>query len=74
MNPCEQMDPSYVPDKIETRQVYGVSLRQNRNDSKIDSSLFTNLVTKNKDVSQSAFKTTEFASSRTSCLKALLET
>lgn len=45
------MDPSYVPDKIETRQVYGISLQQNRNDAKIDSNLFTNIVTKKKEVS-----------------------
>jgi phosphoribosylaminoimidazolecarboxamide formyltransferase/IMP cyclohydrolase len=45
------MDSSYVPDKIETRQVYGISLQQNRNDAKIDRSLFTNIVTKNKEVS-----------------------
>ena len=47
----KQIDPTYVPPEIETKQVYGVHLRQKRNDSKIDSSLFQNLVTKNKDVS-----------------------
>ncbi len=50
------MDPSYVPDKIETRQVYGISLQQNRNDAKIDSSLFTNIVTKKKEVSLCDFR------------------
>ena len=45
------MDPSYVPDRVETRQVYGVSLRQNRNDAKIGAALFENIVTKNKTVS-----------------------
>jgi phosphoribosylaminoimidazolecarboxamide formyltransferase / IMP cyclohydrolase len=45
------MDSSYVPYKIETRQVYGISLQQNRNDVKIDSTLFTNIVTKKKEVS-----------------------
>lgn len=44
------MDPTYVPDKIETRQVYGVSLQQNRNDVKIDASLFQNTVSKEKSV------------------------
>ena len=46
-----QMDASYEPPAVETRQVYGVSLQQRRNDCKIDASLFKNVVTKNKDVS-----------------------
>jgi phosphoribosylaminoimidazolecarboxamide formyltransferase/IMP cyclohydrolase len=50
------MDPSYLPDRIETRQVYGISLQQNRNDAKIDSSLFTNIVTKRKEVSRGDFR------------------
>ncbi|GFZ48345.1 5-aminoimidazole-4-carboxamide ribonucleotide formyltransferase [Saitozyma sp. JCM 24511] len=49
-----QMDPNYVPPEIETRQVYGISLQQRRNDCKIDASLFENIVTKNKDLPQSA--------------------
>jgi len=44
------MDPSYTPAEVETRQVYGVSLQQRRNDAKIDAQLFQNVVTKNKDV------------------------
>jgi phosphoribosylaminoimidazolecarboxamide formyltransferase / IMP cyclohydrolase len=47
----KKIDPTYVPAEVETKQVYGVHLRQKRNDSKIDKSLFENLVTKNKDVS-----------------------
>lgn len=45
-----QMDPNYVPGKSETRQVYGISLQQNQNDAKITPELFSNIVTKNKDV------------------------
>lgn len=55
------MDPAYVPDKIETRQVYGISLQQNRNDAKIDGSLFTNIVTKNKEVSECDFGITRIS-------------
>jgi phosphoribosylaminoimidazolecarboxamide formyltransferase/IMP cyclohydrolase len=51
-----QMDPKYVPPKIETRQVYGVSLQQNRNDAKIDPSLFQNIVSQNKSLPDSAVK------------------
>lgn len=46
-----QMDPNYEPPSVETRQVYGISMQQRRNDCKIDASLFENVVTANKDVS-----------------------
>ncbi|GAA6058509.1 hypothetical protein JCM10212_006948 [Sporobolomyces blumeae] len=49
-----QMDPSYVPSLTETRQVYGISLEQRRNDAKIEASTFSNIVSKNKDLSPSA--------------------
>lgn len=47
------MDANYVPPDIETRQVYGISLQQRRNDCKIDESLFQNIVTSNKEVRSS---------------------
>jgi phosphoribosylaminoimidazolecarboxamide formyltransferase / IMP cyclohydrolase len=46
------MDPTYVPQSSETRQVYGISLQQNRNDAEIDAELFKNIVTAEKDVSE----------------------
>ena len=46
-----QMDPNYEPQELETRQVYGLSLQQKRNNVQIDASLFKNLVSKNKNVS-----------------------
>ena len=49
-----QMDPAYEPADIETRQVYGISLQQRRNDIKIDASLFKNVVTKNKNLPEQA--------------------
>ncbi|BGP12446.1 hypothetical protein JCM10213_006988 [Rhodosporidiobolus nylandii] len=49
-----QMDPSYIPGLTETRQVYGISLEQRRNDAKIDASTFGNIVSKNKNLSQEA--------------------
>lgn len=49
-----QIDPNYVPDDIETRQVYGISLQQRRNDVKITKELFTNVVSEKKDVPDSA--------------------
>lgn len=49
-----EMDPNYAPPELETRQVYGVSLQQRRNDIKIDAELFKNIVTQNKDLPQQA--------------------
>ncbi|KAF8880161.1 bifunctional purine biosynthesis protein ade10 [Infundibulicybe gibba] len=49
-----QIDPSYTPPTIETKQVYGVHLQQNRNNAKIDASLFANVVTKNKELPSKA--------------------
>ncbi|KAJ7696050.1 bifunctional purine biosynthesis protein ade10 [Mycena rosella] len=45
-----EIDPTYTPPAVETKQVYGVHLQQRRNDSKIDAKLFDNLVTENKDL------------------------
>ena len=50
INIAPQIDPNYVPDGVETRQVYGVSLQQKRNDAKIDSKLFENIVSQDKNV------------------------
>lgn len=49
-----KMDADYVPPLTETRQVYGISLQQRRNDLRIEPSLFKELVTKNKTVTEQA--------------------
>lgn len=46
-----QMDQSYNPDENEVRTLFGLCLSQKRNNGVIDRSLFSNIVTKNKDVS-----------------------
>ena len=51
-----QIDPSYVPAALETREIYGVTFEQGRNDYKIDASLFTNIVTANKELPESAVR------------------
>lgn len=48
---CIQMDQSYNPDENEVRTLFGLCLSQKRNNGVIDRSLFSNVVTKNKDVS-----------------------
>ncbi|KAI9509671.1 AICARFT/IMPCHase bienzyme [Russula earlei] len=49
-----EIDPNYVPGEVETRQVYGVSLQQRRNNAKIDAKLFDNIVSKSKALPKSA--------------------
>ncbi|KAF9525125.1 bifunctional purine biosynthesis protein ade10 [Crepidotus variabilis] len=49
-----EIDPTYAPPAIETKQVYGVHLRQNRNNAKINAELFENLVTQNKELPSEA--------------------
>ncbi|KAF8341690.1 bifunctional purine biosynthesis protein ade10 [Amanita rubescens] len=45
-----EIDPSYVPPVVETKQIYGVHLQQKRNDAKIDFKLFENIVSQNKEL------------------------
>ena len=45
-----KIDPNYIPEEIEQKQVFGITFEQGRNNYKIDKSLFTNIVTKNKDL------------------------
>ncbi len=49
-----QIDPSYVPAEIERKQVYGVTFEQGRNELDINDALFSNIVTKNKDLPKEA--------------------
>ena len=49
-----QIDPDYVPAAQETKDVFGVTFQQGRNDCRIDGSLLNNLVTANKDLPDSA--------------------
>ena len=45
-----QIDPSYVPNPIEHKQVYGITFEQGRINVVIDDAMFQNIVTKNKDL------------------------
>lgn len=49
-----KIDPSYVPAAIERKQVFGITFEQNRNQIKIDDSLFSNIVTENKALTEQA--------------------
>lgn len=49
-----QIDPTYQPEKIEHKDVFGITFEQGRNDLKIDESLLDNVVTKNKNIPEEA--------------------
>lgn len=50
-----KIDPSYVPDPVERKQVFGVTFEQRRNDVDLSSpALFANIPTKNKDFTSEA--------------------
>ena len=49
-----QINPSYVPAEIERKQVYGITFEQGRNELDINGDLLSNIVTKNKDIPESA--------------------
>ena len=49
-----QIDPAYVPAAVETKDVFGVTFEQGRNNYRIDASLLDNIVTENHDLPDSA--------------------
>ena len=49
-----KIDPNYVPDVQEKKQVFGITFEQGRNNFKIDRELLSNIVTENKALSDEA--------------------
>ncbi len=49
-----KIDENYVPEEKETKQVYGITFEQGRNNFKIDYDLLTDVVTENKEIPDSA--------------------
>lgn len=49
-----KIDKDYTPKAIERRDVFGITFEQGRNDIKIDESMLSDIVTKNKDLPESA--------------------
>ena len=47
-----QIDPNYNPENLESRQVYGITLQQKRNDAIFKGSSFKEIVSKNKDLTE----------------------
>ncbi|XP_055628902.1 bifunctional purine biosynthesis protein ATIC isoform X2 [Toxorhynchites rutilus septentrionalis] len=51
-----QIDPTYEPSPIERKTLFGLQMEQRRNDADINKELFTNIVTKNKTLPESALR------------------
>ncbi len=51
-----KIDPDYVPDPIEHKQVFGITFEQGRNNFRIDKELLSNIVTQRKDMPESAVR------------------
>lgn len=49
-----KIDPGYSPSGVETRDVFGVTFEQGRNELKINTEMMDNIVSANKDLSDSA--------------------
>ncbi len=49
-----QIDPDYVPQKTEHKDVFGITFEQGRNDLVINEEMLQNIVTKNRDLPKSA--------------------
>ena len=51
-----QIDPEYVPAQQECKQVFGITFEQGRNNFKIDRTLLSEIVTKNKELPETAVR------------------
>ena len=51
-----EIDPDYVPESQERKQVFGITFEQGHNFCKIDRTLFENIVTENRDLPESAVR------------------
>ena len=51
-----QIDPEYVPEPIEHKQVFGITFEQGRNELTCDEKLFERIVTENKELPKSAMQ------------------
>ena len=51
-----KIDENYIPEVKETKQVFGITFEQGRNNFKIDRELLSNVVTKNKNLPEEAVR------------------
>ncbi len=51
-----QIDPDYEPEKLEQKDVYGITFEQERNELHITDDFFANVVTENKKMTEAALR------------------
>ena len=51
-----KIDPDYIPEPLERKQVYGITFEQGRNNFEINKDLLSNIVTENKDMTEEAVR------------------
>ena len=51
-----KIDPKYIPEEIERKQVYGITFEQGRNNFEINPALLSNVVTEKKEFPESAVR------------------
>ncbi len=51
-----KIDPNYVPEQIERKQVFGITFEQGRNNFEINKELLSNIVTENKSLPEEAVR------------------
>ncbi len=49
-----EIDPNFVPNPIERKEVFGITFEQGRNELVIDENFFNNIVTENKEIPEQA--------------------
>ncbi len=49
-----KIDPEFVPDPVERKQIFGITFQQGRNEMPINEEFLGNIVTKNKNISEDA--------------------
>ncbi|MDE6896909.1 MAG: phosphoribosylaminoimidazolecarboxamide formyltransferase [Lachnospiraceae bacterium] len=49
-----QIDPDYIPDPLEKKQIFGITFEQGRNELDVNGELLSHLVTEKKDVPEEA--------------------
>lgn len=51
-----KIDPDYIPEVTETKEVFGITFEQGRNNFKINADFLSNIVTANKELPESAVR------------------
>jgi phosphoribosylaminoimidazolecarboxamide formyltransferase/IMP cyclohydrolase len=51
-----KIDPDYVPEEMESREIFGITLEQLRNNAVITRESFCNIVTENKDIPEEGIR------------------